>query len=217
MAIPYTKLMLVERIKKHLNDNFPSSDWNISDNEVILYIDSNIPFVLKGQMFEGAKVSGVMDIIDGYLVTYNFTITQQDTNTLEWKVTLPQPPLALPTGYDIPNVYVANGTNGRSQNAYPIKTKRQAYRGFLPKPFGFSYRVENQTMYLQMSNGGSLLNQNLFVQMPTSRTADKNAPLAMPDDAIKPLFDMTVQSILSRYQIPQDVVQDNLMPGNKSS
>src|SRR5690348_16481999 len=126
-VLVYSKQMLIERVKQHLNSNFPGDDWSVTDNEILLYIDEQIPFVMKGGMFENAKVTGFLDVPEAYLVTYNYTISNQNPNTMEWYITLAQPPLALPTGYDIPNVYLADPANGRSQNAYPIKVKRTAY------------------------------------------------------------------------------------------
>lgn len=216
-ALPYTKQALVERIKKHLADDFPGEDFSITDNEIILYIDAAIPFVLKGTLFENAKVTGVFDVPEAYLVTYNYTIASQNTNTLEWSVTLAQTPLSLPTGYDITSVYIADPSSGRSQNAYPITPKRKAYRNYMPKPSGFFYRIEGQTMLLETADGSSLLNYSLFVQMPISRTTDRNAAMNLPDDAIKPIFDEVIKTILQRYSIPQDIVQDGLPAGNKSS
>lgn len=216
-AIVYSKAQLVERIVRHLNDNFEGSDFKLTTNEILLYIDSAIPFVMKGMLFEMAKVTGVIDIPEAYLVTYELPITLQDANTYEWYVTLPQPPLELPTGYDITRTYVADPVTGASQNAYPIKAKRVAYRDYMPKPTGFSFRLEGSTMFLKMNDGGSLLNYDLFVQMPISRTSDVNAPMNIPDGAIEPLFTKVIATIMQRYQIPQDTVLDNLAPGNKTS
>jgi hypothetical protein len=216
--IVYTKAQLVERIQKHLNNGFPGSDWKISTNEMLLYIDTNIPFILKGQMFDNAKVTGVIDVPEAFLVTYNYTISSQDNNTKEWYITLAQPPLALPTGYDITQVYLANPADGKSQNAYPIKVKRVPYRDYMPKPNGFFYRVSNgQKLYLKTSDGSSLYGYSLFVEQPVSRTDDINAAMTLPDDAIEMLFNKTVATILQRYNIPQDIVQDNLPAGNKTS
>ncbi len=216
-AIVYSKAQLMERITKHLNDNFSGQDWTVTPNEMLLYIDSAIPFVMKGQMFENAKVTGFLDVPEAYLVTYELPITTQDNNTKEWYVTLPQTPLELPTGYDITRTYVASPSDGAGQNALPVKAKRVAYRDFMPKPFGFSFRLEGSTMFLKTSDGGSLLNYNLFVQMPISRTSDISAAMNLPDGAIEPIFTKVVTTILQRYQIPQDTVLDNLPPGNKGS
>lgn len=216
-AIIYSKKQFIERIFKHLNDGFPGQDWTITEGEMLLYIDSTIPGVLKAQMFENAKITGVLDVPESYLVNYELPITIQNNNTKEWVVTLPQTPLELPTGYDITNVYIADPVNGRSQNAWPIKNKRVAFRDYMPTPSGFSFRLEGQMMYLKTSDGGSLLNYNLNVQMPVSRTSDVNAPMSLPDGAIEPIFQKTVALILQRYQIPQDVVLDGLPAGNKTS
>ena len=50
MAIVYSKNTLIERIKRHFNNDFPNTDFKVSDNELLLYIDAAIPFVMKGQM-----------------------------------------------------------------------------------------------------------------------------------------------------------------------
>ena len=216
MAIPYSKRMLIERVVKHFSNGFSGNDFNISDNELMLYIDAAIPFVIKGQMFENVKVEGFFEIPDAYLVTYQFTVTSKNDSTAEWYVTLPQPPLALPKGYDIPNVYLSiNG--GRSLNGLPLSNKRASYRNLMPKPNGFYYRLEGYVMYLQANNAASFLNQQLYVQMPISRTADLDAPMSLPDDSISPLFDMVIAKCKDRLGIPQDIVQDNLPAGSKAS
>lgn len=216
-ALQYTKRSLIQRIEKHLNDGFPGEDWPVTTNEMLLYIDAALPVVMKGQMFELAKVTGFLEVPEAYLVTYSYTISNQNANTLEWYVTLAQPPLALPTGYDITSVYIADPSSGRSQNAYPISAKRKAYRNYMPKPSGFFYRVETQTMLLETADGSSLLGYNLQVQMPISRTTDLDAVMSMPDDAIEMVVDKVIAKILQRYQIPQDVVKDGLPAGNKTS
>lgn len=210
MPAVYTKRAMVERVEKHLNNDFPTNDFKITTSEILLYIDTAIPFVLKGLMWENAKVSGVIDISEAWLATYQFTVSNQDSNTLEWFVTLPQPPLALPTGYDIPNTYFAGNGMMRGQNVFPIKAKRTAYRNNMPKPLGVFYRIEGYKMYLQATDNTSLLNEQLFVQMPISRTSDVDLPMNIPDDAIEPLFTKTVQTILQRYGIPVDTVEDEL-------
>lgn len=216
-ALPYTKRSFIERLKKHIANDFPGDDFSITNNEMLLYIDAAIPFVMKGQMFENAKVTGFLDVPEAYLVTYNHTISNQNSNTNEWYVTLAQTPLSLPTGYDITSVYMSGPSTGRGQNAMPVSAKRKAYRNYLPKPSGFFYRLETNIMYLEASDGGSLLNYNLSVQMPISRTADLDAVMSMPDDAIELVFERVVNKLLQRYQIPQDTVQDDLPPGNKTS
>ncbi len=216
MAIAYTKKMFIERVQKHLADGFPDEDFKITSNEILLYIDTTIPFVMKGQMFENAKVTGVLDVPEAYLVSYDFTVSNKNAIG-EWYVTLPQTPLELPTGYDITNVYIADPPSGRSQNALPIKNKRVSYRNYMPVPNGFSYRLEGRTMFLKTWDGGSLLDYNLVVQMPVSRTDSITDVMSLPDGAIEPIFQRVISTILQRYNIPQDIIKDNLPAGNKTS
>ncbi len=133
MAIPYSKQMLIERTKKHINDGFPGNDWQVSDSEILLYLDSAIPYILKGELFEGAKITGVIDVPEAYLVTYSYTITLKHKSTNEWYVTLAQTPMALPNGYQVTDAYFSDN-NGRSMSVNFVSVKRQSYRQGLPKP-----------------------------------------------------------------------------------
>lgn len=217
MAIPYTKKQFIQRIVKHLNDNYKGADWKITDNEILLHIDTSIPFVLKSQMYENAKMTGLFEVPDAYLATYELDIAEQKSSTQEWYVTLPQTPIELPTGYDITNVFLTDTESKRSLNGLPLKNKRASFRNLMPKPSGFTYRVEGDTMYLQANDGNSLYGFTLNVQMPISRTTDVDDVMNLPDGAIDALFTKTIATILQRYNIPQDTVLDNLPAGNKTS
>lgn len=217
MAIPYTKKMLVERLQIHMANNFPSSESSLTDNQVLLYVDQALAFNLVGQVWQNAKLEGVIDVPEGYLATYNITGLSKDENTGEWRASLPQTPISLPLGYSITEVYFASSANGKSQTVFPIKNKRVAYREFMPMPTGVRYWVEGQTICLKASNGSSLQGQNLYVRMPKTRTLNINEALLIPDDAIQPIFDTVVKELAQRLQMPQDVVIDNLPAGNKAS
>lgn len=217
-VVSYSKQQLIERIQKHFNNGFPGEDWKISNREMLLYIDQAIPIVMRGQMYEGAKIQGVFEVPNAYIVRYNYTISTFDNNTKEWHVTLAQPPLALPTGYDITQVYVGDGTLGQSMNGLAISSKRAGWRRSLPVGPGFQFRVVNgNKLYMRMWDGSSMQNFNLYVELPVSRTDSLTDELHIPDDAIEGVFQNVYQKILSRYQIPQDTVKDNLMPGNKTA
>lgn len=216
-VVSYSKSQIIERIEKHINSDFPGNDWKVTKNEMLLYIDAAIPFVMRGQMFENAKVTGVLDVPEAYLVTYNYTISNQDPNTNEYFVTLAQPPLELPTGYDITRCTIASPSTGQSKNGFAISAKRAAYRDNLPEPPGFRYRVEGNTMFLRNNDGTGMIGFALFVQMPVSRTDSLTAELRLPDGAIDAIFTKVVSQILQRFQIPQDQILDNVEQGNKSS
>jgi hypothetical protein len=215
--VPYTKKMLLQRIRKHLNNGFSNDAWATSDKEIILYIDQAVAFSIVGKAYEGAKIDGALVVPEAFLFTYDLGNPIQDNITGYWVVTLPQPPLSLPLGYSINRAYFASSANGVSQEIYLIKAKRVGYRQNLPRPTGTSGWVENSRFLMQASNGQPLGSLNLFVQMPISRTDDVNDSMILPDDIIQPVFDAVVKELTQRYQMPKDIINDDLPAGNKSS
>ncbi len=209
--------MLSQRIMQHIANGFPNDSFSASTNEVILYIDEAIASTIVGQTYANAKVEGVLVMNEAWLITYLMAALQQDNITKNWFSTLPQPPLGLPLGYSIPNVYFANSVNGKGKAVLPIKNKRVSYRENMPMPFGIRYWVEGSAIWLAASDGTSLLNQPLYVQMPSSRTANITDVMAMPDDAIEAVFNNVVAKLTQRMQLPKDIIADNLPSGNKGS
>lgn len=209
--------MLIERLQRHFANDFPNSEFSISQNEMLLYIDEAVPVVMKGQMFENAKVTGFLENIESYLVTYNFTVSTQNSSTKEWSITLPQVPLALPNGYNISDAYFADPVNGKGSSLYFVSSKRASYASDMPSPTGVFARLEGKTVYMKSSDGGSLFNYTIWIQMPITRTSDIDAAFNVPDDAISGIFAAVTARIAQRLQLPQDIVKDNLPSGNKSS
>ena len=216
-VISYTKRMFAERLKRHMNNNFPNSSYPISDREMMLYIDEGLASTMIGQVFELAKVEGNLVMPESYLTTYSFTTLSQDSTTLEYYVTLPQPPVSLPLGYSINRAYFASTLNGVSQEILPIKAKRRGYRNNMPRPSGAEYWVEGSTLWLTSNDGSPLLGLKLYVQMAKTRTDDLDEAMNLPDDAIDTIFLKVTQKLAQRLQLPQDIISDNLPAGNKSS
>ena len=71
MATPYTYKSLAQRIKRHIANGFHNSSFSITDNELYLYIDSAVAFSLVGQVYNSAKVSGVLEVPEGYITPAN--------------------------------------------------------------------------------------------------------------------------------------------------
>lgn len=217
MAIQYTKRMFSERVRIHVGNNFPDSEMSLTENQVILYIDQVLATTLVGQSFAYAKLEGNICTPEAYLSTYNLTDIQQESNTGYWFVTLPQPPVSLPLGYSITDVYFAKTAFGKSDPILPIKNKRVSYRTFLPLPTGTRYWVEGSIMWLAASNNQPLLGQNLYVQMAKTRTNDPLEIMDIPDDANDSIFKGVIALCKERLGLPQDTIQDNLPAGSKNS
>jgi hypothetical protein len=115
MAIAYTKKQLIQRIRQHMVDGYPTAEFGSSENEVLLYIDQALAYTLVGQVWNNAKIEGSIAVPEAYITTYALPALQQDNITKEWYSTLPQPPINLPLGYSLTG-YFANSVDGKGTN-----------------------------------------------------------------------------------------------------
>jgi hypothetical protein len=217
MAITFTKKMLIERVRRHMADDFPSVEFGAYENEVLLYIDQALAVTLVGQVYNNAKIEGNLAVPEGYLTTYLLPSLTQNLITREWETTLPQPPVSLPLGYSIDDIYFANQLNGRGNQVFMIKQKRVSFRRNMPMPSGVRAWVEGSTLKMEASDGSSLLNQPVYVRMASTRTSNVDDIMSLPDDAIEAIFLNVTAKLKDRMQIPKDVIADDISAGNKSS
>jgi|GEM_PF-1562604 len=211
--IAYTKKQLVQRLRQDILNDFPSSEFNVTENETLLYIDQALAFNIVGQVFQGAKVLGNIAMPESYLTTYQTTALVKDNTTGYWTTTLPQPPLSLPLGYSISRGYFAQQLNGVSQEVIWIKAKRVSRRNVMPRQPGVHGWVEGSTVYLDASNGTSLYGIPFYVTMAKSRTDTIDETMNLPDDAIELIFNNVKQKLISRMQMPKDIIADDISQG----
>ena len=213
--VQYTKLSLIQRIRKHISNGYANDDFTTSDKELLLYVDQAVAFNAVGQIYNGAKVLGTLEVPEGYLTRYALSSLIQDQITGEWYATLPQPPVSLPLGYSITRCYFASTQFGVSQEILPIKAKRVAYRNNMPRPAGAEYKVSNgSTIYITANDGTPLAGLPVYVEMLNTRTSALSDILNLPDDAIEGIFNNVIQKLKERYQMPKDVVKDDIGAGN---
>lgn len=217
MALPYTKKLFLQRIRKHVSDGYADDEFSASDNELLLYIDQSLAQQIRLSAYENAKVEGVLEVPEAFLITFLLSAPVLDETTNEWVTTLPQTPISLPIGYSVTRAYFADSTYGPSQDIILVRAKRAGYRQNLPRMEGVYGRFENNSFRLQSSNGLPLFGLNVYIQMPFSRTKDVNEPMALPDDIIENIFKDVIGMIKDRMGIPKDIIKDDLPAGNKSS
>lgn len=213
----YTKAQLIERVKKHMVDDFPTADFSTTDKEVMLYIDQALAYTLVGQVYAGAKVEGNIAVPEAWLTTYTLAAISQDNPSGYWYGTLPQPPVSLPLGYSIGRVYAAEAASGQSMDFFLIKAKRVGYRKYMPMPSGARAWVTGSKIWLAANDGSSLSNYTVYVEMAKTRTESLTETLNMPDDAIELVFNNVIAKLKDRLQLPKDIIQDDVSTGNKSS
>lgn len=217
MAITYTTKQLIQRIRKQMSNGFPNDSITTTDNEYQLYINQAIAYNLVGTTWATFKITGVMEVPEAYLVTYSLPPVTQDSITGDWVTTLPQPPVSLPLGYSLVDVYPVLPGRGRGPSFAMIKSKRVAYRKLLPLQNGIRCSVDGMNLRLAAADGSILLGLTVNAVMPTSRTSDITQLINLPDDAIEVVFNNVVEKLTKRYMNPKDVIRDDLPAGANNS
>lgn len=215
MALTWTWRQFVQRIWKHINNDFPGTDFSITENEIILYITEAMASAIVGNMYNAAKISQSLEMPDAYIIQYTLPALTQDSISGYWATTLPQPPLSLPLGYSINRIYPAQSGYGQGKDVILIKPKRVGRRKTMPMQFGVRGWVTGSTLWLAASDGGSLLGYTFYAEMPITRPTSLTDVLNMPDDAQEMVFLKVIAKIKDRMGIPMDVVQDDLPAGKK--
>jgi len=60
MALTYSWLQFIIRLEKHFNNDFPGTDFSVTRNELLLYINEAMSSGIIGQVYNGAKVLGAL-------------------------------------------------------------------------------------------------------------------------------------------------------------
>lgn len=217
MALGYTWRQLVQRLNNHINNDYPGTDFSVTENQMILYINEAMSSGVIGQVYGGAKILGTLEMPESYILQFQLAALTQDNVTKNWYSTLPQPPLSLPLGYSINRVYFANSVNGQGKDCIAIKAKRVGRRITMPMQFGVRYWVTGNKIWMAASDGSSLLNQDCYVEMPSTRVTSLTDSANIPDDAIEMIFTKVLARLKDRLGLPQDTIQDDLPAGNKAS
>lgn len=217
-AIVYTRKAFIQRIQKHLsNSRVVSDQFAASANEILLLIDQAAASRMIGQIYQGAKMSGFLEVPEAYLITYPLPTLIQDPATNYWYSTLPQPPMALPLGYSVNRVYPKSAAFGAMKDAYFIKAKRvsRMLSGVIQP--GVRCWFEGNTIWLAAHDNAPLDRYVWNAQMISARTTDVNAVMNMPEDDVEFVFADVVKTLAQRYGFPQDIILDGLPAGNKTS
>jgi hypothetical protein len=212
--ISYTKKLLVQRIRQDLANDFPDSEFALSENEVLLHIDQALAYNAIGQIYSAVKVLGSLEVPEGYLTTFQLSQLVQNQVTGEWEATLPQPPVSLPLGYSISRVFFAGASFGVSQEILPIKAKRAGYRSLMPRPAGAQYKVTGDKIIINAKDGQPLFDVPVYVEMLNTRTSAMSETMNLPDDAIEGIYNLAYAKCAQRYKMPKDIISDEIGAGN---
>lgn len=208
MVVQYTKGMFIERVERHIADGFPSEEFSVFSNEILLYLDSEIAANLVGSMIGMNKITGAMATPEAYIVTTELGALLQNTAG-EWYATLPQTPISLSLGHSVTNAYFVDVANGVSQPIWLIKSNRVGFRSYLPSASGVKGSVRGNAIYLRAKDNMPLSNLTVYVDMVSTRTNDLTEPMNLPDDVMSVVFDKVVAKCMARLLGPKDTVKDD--------
>lgn len=214
-----TYKVAAERIERRLFNGWPSIAANVTSNEIYLYLYEAVASVIVQQSNLNLRLEGVRSIPEGFITTYSYTTFTKDYNRGLYTVTLQAPPINLPLGYSIISPYFAS--NGQiSSPIILVNSYQRGYNKTLPTPnFGIYSFVENSTMYLDTNGTDISLLGTLYVPMlsPRSATGNDTDLINIPDDAMSMVFDIVIQKLTQRLQVPEDNVNDGVMTPTQKS
>lgn len=214
MLTSVTYEIFCERVKRRLAAGWPNIKFNVTDNEILLYLYEDAATVIVQMSNGGLSIDGIRTIPEGAVTTYSYTGVQigYDPNSGLHSINLPGPPVNLPLGYSINDPYlVASG-----QRSYPLIAVSSYQRGYydkIPMPsYGILYWAEGSVMYMD-ARGKDLIGATLKVPMLSSRSASGQMtdPINMPDDAMERVFNMVIERLTPRAVAPRDKVNDGNM------
>ncbi len=214
-----TYKVAAERIERRLFNGWPSIAANITSNEIYLYLYEAVAAVIIQQSNLNIRVDGVRSIPEGFITTYKYSTFSKDYNTGLYYITLQAPPINLPLGYSIISPYFANNSNVSSPLIL-VSSYQRGYNKLLPTPnFGIYAYVEGSTMFIDTNGTDITLLGTLYVPMLSARSATGNDTdvINIPDDAMSTVFDIVIQKLTQRLQIPQDNVNDGIMAPTQKS
>jgi hypothetical protein len=201
-----------ERIKRRIFNGYPTVAENLSNNELYLYLYEAIALVIVQTSEKGLQVEGARSIPEGFITTYKFTSFTKDITTGYYSVVLPHPPVGLPLGYSIVSPYfAANGTT-----SFPLIAVNPFQRGYYDKiaspNYGVFYFVENNDLYIDFRGKDALSAGSLYIPMLSPRpvTGNDTDLINLPDDAMSMVFDIVVNKLTQRIQMPTDEINDGV-------
>lgn len=203
----------IEQIQRRLQNDFPSHEFTVTDNEIGLYIYQALATVITNLANQSYAMEGLMVVPEGFISRFKFPAStfKRDADTGEYNVTLPHPPINLPLGYSIMSPFLA-GAGTKSVSLIAINSFQKGYAlKFAHPDYGVFYEVEGSNMILT-SEDFDLINSglSLFVPMlsPRGKTGSDTDTINASDETLAMVFDAVVARLSQRVATPRDADND---------
>lgn len=206
-----TYKVFTEQIQRRLQNDYPSGEFTVTSNEILLYIFQALGQAITNAANQYYSVEGLAATPEAFITTYKFPASslKKDYDTGRYVLVLPHPPLNVLYGYSIMSPYFA----GSGAKSFPLIKINGYQKGFalqLSSPsYGIYYEVEGAQMLLT-SEHLDLINSGLklFVPMLSPRGQSDNDTINASDETLAVVFDAVVARLSQRMGTPKDASND---------
>jgi len=198
---------LIESILMAIYGQKPTDDAEISDNLVNMYIDEGIAVAAQKCYNGNIQLDGIGYVNNGFYSTFSgISISQDGTDNLTYKLTLPQVPVGIGSSYGLPELRFRNGST--SFTGIPLTMNQWAYYEGMPI-------IPNKILYLQEGSSVRMKSTMLLTAFTGTvklisggDSTDLNSTLNVPPDYIPIIRDYAVGKLLAERSVPQDNIND---------
>lgn len=208
-----TYKVFIEQIQRRLQNDFPSSEFTVTANEISLYVYQALSTAITVAANQYYALEGMYTTPDSFVSTFKFPASSltRDWDTGRYLITLPHPPVNLPLGYSILSpVLVGQGRKSISLIAINGYQKGYALKFAVPG-YGIFYEIEGNQMLITCEDM-DLINSDLklYVSMlsPRGQTGNDTDTINAPDETLAVVFDQVVARLAQRVATPKDANND---------
>lgn len=205
--------VFAELVQRRLQNDFPNSDFTVTENEIFLYTYPAIAQVITAQAGQYYAVEGIFPDLNSFNLTYKFdlsTALTKDVDTGDYYLTLPQVPVGLPEGVSIKSPTII-GSGKRSYPLIYISGNSRNYALKMPTPsFGGYWYYEASKLVIITPENLLTIGKKLSVTMIASRGQNTTDVMNLSDEAFAAVFDLVINKLTQRIMQPKDLVNDGV-------
>jgi hypothetical protein len=187
----------------------PSDDAEITYNLINEYLSEGIGVAAQTAYKGAIQLDGVGYVNNGFYSTFSgIAITQDSTDNLAYKFTLPELPIGIGNSMGVAEIRFKNGST--SLPAIPLSMNQWGYFDSMrPIPNKILFLQEGK--YVRMKTPLILTAYTATVKMISGGDpTDLNSELNVPPDFLPVIRDYIIKQLMMERSVPQDNLNDGV-------